>query len=196
MKPVTRPGGRTPSILCLLLLGLLAGAMARAQSSSDHIQIRAPYLTPTGDVYALNAQLLFDVPSLVEQAVRDGAMLNLELQLKVTHTRRWWLDEVQAQLQQRYQLLYHSVSERFVVRNINSGAQNSFLTFDAALAVLKQVDSLPVLDKTLIATAADDEISLRANIEIRSIPRVLALLLFWVDDFSLSSDWYTWPLKP
>jgi hypothetical protein len=182
--------------LCLLVLGLLSGFAVSAQSSGDAIEIRAPYLSPSGNVYALNAQLLFSVPMVVEQAVHDGAMLNLELQLRVSRERRWWRNEVQAQLQQRYQLLYHSVSERYLVRNLNSGAQSSYASFAEAVTSLKRIDNLPVLDRDLLSSLADNEISLRANIEERSIPRALGLLLFWVDDFSLSSDWYTWPLKP
>ncbi|MGE0188109.1 MAG: DUF4390 domain-containing protein [Steroidobacteraceae bacterium] len=184
------------SSLCLLLFGLLSGFTVLAQSSSDDIQIRSPYLKPDGNVYALNARLLFDVPLSVEQAIHDGAVLNMELQLRVSHERRWWRDAVQAELQQRYQLLYHGVSERFVVRNLNSGAQSSFATFAEAVATLKQIEDLPVLDKSLVGTASDRVISLRVHLEERSIPRALGMLLFWVDDFSLTSDWYTWPLKP
>lgn len=180
----------------LLLMLLLSGASAWAQTASDEIQIRSPYLSRIDQVYALNAQLIFDVPMQVEQTVQEGATLNLVLQIRVSRDRRWWRDVVQAELEQRYQVQYHAVSERFLVRNLNSGAQASFISFADAMASLKHIDNLPMLDRTLASNEAGSEISMRASMDVRSIPRALGLLLFWVDSFSLESDWYAWPLKP
>lgn len=183
--------------VCLLSLWLLAFASwAHAASSSTSIEIRTPYVASVADVYVLNAQLLFTAPDAVERAVREGAILNMELQIRITRSRSWWRDEVLAQLQQRYTLLYHGVSERYLVRNMNSGAQTSYPSFAQAIESLQRVDNLPILDQALLVPDARNEINLRASVEVRSIPRVLGMLLFWVDNFALESDWYTWPLKP
>jgi len=182
------------SCACLLVL-CLQWCMPRAYAAADQLEIRSPYLVPVAGVYVLNAQLLFEVPSSLEQAVRDGAMLNLELQIRVGRSRAWWRDEVRAQLQQRYELLYHGVSQRYLVRNVNSGAQVSYPAFDEAIASLQSIEHLPVMDQALLPADVRNEVSLRAAVEVRSIPRVLGLLLFWVDDYALTSEWYTWPLK-
>ncbi|MGC3981600.1 MAG: DUF4390 domain-containing protein [Steroidobacteraceae bacterium] len=178
--------------LWVTCLTLLAGVV----QAREAISIRAPFVTSAAGVYVLNAQLQFTTPAEVEQAVREGATLSLELQIRVSRERSWWRDEVLAQLQQRYMLLYHGVSERYLVRNANSGAQTSYATFAQAIESLQHVENLPILDQALIVADARNEVSLRAIAEVRSIPRVLGLLLFWVDSFVLESDWYTWPLKP
>jgi hypothetical protein len=182
------------SLACLLSLCLLCAPGAHA--AADQIEIRSPYLLPVAGIYVLNVELLFDAPESVEKTVRDGAMLNLELQIRVGRARSWWRDETLAQLQQRYELLYHSVSQRYLVRNVNSGAQASYATFAEAIASLQRIENLPVMDQELLPPNARNEVSLRAAVGVRSIPRVLGLLLFWVDDYSLSSEWYTWSLKP
>jgi hypothetical protein len=87
------------------------------------------------------------------------------------------------------------VSERFLLRNVNSGAQTSFNSFAEAIDALKNIKGIPLLDSSLLRNSVRNEVSLRVEIDIRSIPRALGLLLFWVDDFSLKSDWYTWPMK-
>jgi Domain of unknown function (DUF4390) len=176
--------------LCLML------CVPRVQAASEQIEIRSPYVMPVAGVYVLNAQLLFNAPESVEKSVREGAMLNLELQIRIFRSRIWWRDVMLAQLQQRYVLLYHSVSQRFLVRNENSGAQMSYPTFAEAIASLQRIENLPLMDQGLLPPDVRNEISLRAAAEVRSIPRVLGLLLFWVDDYSLESDWYTWSLKP
>ncbi len=188
--------GRRPALIagCFGLWLLLCAGWV--QAASKVIDIRAPYVSAVAGVYVLNAQLLFESPAAVEQAVHDGATMNLELQIRVTRSRSWWRDEVLAQLQQRYVLLYHGVSERYLVRNVNSGAQASYPTFAQAVTSLQHIENLPLLDHDLLMPDTRNEISLRAATEVRSIPRALGMLLFWVDDYALTSDWYTWPLKP
>jgi Domain of unknown function (DUF4390) len=181
---------------CLSITWLALLLAAPAAYAAETIEIRSPYVTTVSGVYVLNAQLRFEVPEQVERAVRDGATLSLELQIRLSRSRTWWRDEVLAQLEQRYELLYHGVSERYLVRNVNSGAQTSYASLAEAIASLRRVENLPVLDQALLTPDVRNEVSLRASVNVRSIPRVLGLLLFWVDNFSLESDWYTWPMKP
>lgn len=181
--------------VCLLLI-CLCGIAPSVFAADDQLEIRSPYLLPVEGIYVLNAQLLFVPPAAVEQTVRDGATLNLELQIRVGRARSWWRDELLAQLQQRYELLYHSVSQRYLVRNVNSGAQASYATFAEAIASLQRIENLPVMDQDLLPPDARNEASVRAIVSVRSIPRVLGLLLFWVDSYSLTSEWSTWSLKP
>ena len=159
------------------------------------IQLRAPYVASQNGVYVLNTELMFDTPELIERAIREGATLNMDMEIRVRRARAWWRDVELANLQQRYALLYHSVSERFLVRNLNSGAQASYAAFAQAIDSLHHIENLPVVDQALVMPDSRNEISLRVELEVRSIPRVLGLLLFWVDDFTLESDWYTWPMK-
>lgn len=185
----------------LLWLVLACGApVLQAQSvnpaSSETIDIRAPFLSREGRTYQLHAKLQFALPVQVEQMVHDGATLNFTLQLRVSRDRRWWRNATLNEFEQRYQVQYHSVSERYVVRNQSTAEQNSYATLTAALESLKAINNLMVLDEEQVNAAAGNEVSLRALIEVRAIPRALGMLLFWVDDYSLESDWYTWPLKP
>jgi hypothetical protein len=182
-------------LLCVLLACLL-GLSARVFAADEQLEIRSPNLVPVEGIYVLNAQMHFTPPETVEQSVHDGVTLNMELQIRIVRARSWWRDEVVAQLQQRYELLYHSVSQRYLVRNVNSGAQESYATFAEAIASLQHIENLPVMDQDLLPPDARNEVDLRATVSARSIPRVLGLLLFWVDNYSLTSEWSTWPLKP
>ncbi len=186
---------RRMAAVCLWAGWIAICGATQSAHAAETIEIRAPYVTAVSGVYVLNAQLQFSVPEQVERAVRDGATLSMELQIRLSRSRTWWRDEVLAQLEQRYELLYHGVSERYLVRNVNSGAQSSYASFAQAIASLQRVDNLPVLDQALLTPDVRNEVSLRAVVEVRSIPRALGLLLFWVDNYSLESDWYIWPMK-
>jgi hypothetical protein len=145
----------------------MLACVPRVFAADDQLEIRSPYLQPVEGIYVLNAQLLFTPPEAVEQSVRDGVTLNMELQIRIGHARSWWRDEVLAQLQQRYELLYHSVSQRYLVRNVNSGAQESYTTFAEAIASLQHIENLPVIDQELLPPDPRNEVSMRATVSVR-----------------------------
>jgi hypothetical protein len=97
-----------------------------------------------------------------------------------------------AALSQNYELSFHALSERYLVRNLNSGEQTSHATLDAALDQLRVISSLPILDQALIRPDSRHEISLRASLDVRTMPDTLRFLLFWVDDWRQRTEWYTW----
>ena len=78
------------------------------------------------------------------------------------------------------------------MRNVNSGEQSSFATLDAAIDSLRVVGSLPILDKALVLADARHEISLRAHLDLRTMPDALRFILFWSEDWRQDTEWYTW----
>lgn len=179
------------AVLCgwLLCLPLYIAA------ADGQLEMRSLYTTAENGVYRLNGKLVFQLPEGAQQAVQEGVTLNLTLEILVHRSRRLWLDETIAELEQHYAVSYHAVSERYVVRNMNSGEQNSYPTLSAALESLSTLQDLPILDTALVSNEERNEISVRANLEVRSIPRALGILLFWINNWRQTSDWYTWPLN-
>ena len=88
------------------------------------------------------------------------------------------------------------MSARYILRNDNSGQQQSVGTVDAALEMLSEIHSLPVLDKSLITTDRRYEANVRAKIDYGTVPFSLRVLMFWVNEWHRESDWYTWTLQP
>jgi hypothetical protein len=54
---------------------------------------------------------------------------------------------------------------------------------------------LPILDEALVRSRDRYEISLRAGLDVHTMPDALRFVLFWADDWRQSSEWYTWPLR-
>jgi hypothetical protein len=175
------------SLLALLWLGLFA-LPAQAQ---NRFEIRSAYVEPSERVYELNATLDFTLPDGARAAIREGAPLTLHLEIVVRRQRAYWLDDTVATLDQFYELAY-PLSERYLVRNLNSGEQASYATMDAALDALRVISGLPILDQSLLRTDSHHEISLRAALDVRTMPDTLRFILFWADDWRQRSEWYTW----
>ena len=89
---------------------------------------------------------------------------------------------------------YMKVTERYTLRNINTGQQISFATIFAALNALGRIDAVPLVDASLLREDADHTVRLRAQVSIADYPLSLKYLLFWRDDWRVASNWYTWPL--
>ena len=159
---------------------------------SRHLEIRSAYIEPADSVYQLNATLDLELPEGARQAVREGVPLTLDVEIVVHRARRLWLDDTVATLEQHYELVYHALSERYLVRNLNSDEQTSFATLDAAVDSLRVIANLPILDKTLLLPDVRYEISLRANLDVRTMPDTLRFVLFWTNDWRQRSEWYTW----
>jgi hypothetical protein len=175
------------SIAWIAFLSLPLAAFAQ-----NRLDVRSAYVEPTESVYELNATLSFDLPEGAREVVREGVPLTLHLEIVVRRERNYWLDYAVATLEQNYELVYHALSERYLVRNLNSGEQASFATLESALDALRVISRLPILDRSLIDAERRHEISVRASLDVHTMPDTLRFVLFWADDWRQRSEWYTW----
>ena len=175
--------------LWLALVSVMLSAPAWAQS---RFEVRSAYVEPSEGVYQLNATIDFELPAGAREVVREGVPLTLHLEIVVRRQRFYWFDEGVATLEQDYELVYHALSERYLVRNLNSGEQASYPTLDTALDALRVISNLPILDVSLVVPDRRHEISVRATLDVRTMPDTLRFILVWADDWRQRSEWYTW----
>jgi hypothetical protein len=171
---------------------MLLLCIAGTSWAQQRLEVRSAYVEPSDSVYLLNVTMQFELPEGAKRAIREGVPLTLDLEIAVQHARRYWLDETIASLEQRYELVYHALSERYLVRNLNSGEQSSFATLDAALDFLRVIEDLPILDGSLLQAGQSHDIGLRASLDVKTMPDTLRFVLFWADDWRQRSEWYTW----
>jgi hypothetical protein len=176
----------------LAALSICAALFAGSAAAQTRFEVRSAYVEPYESVYQLNATVDFDMPEGARAALREGVPLTLHLEIVVKRQRNYWLDETVAALEQDYELVHHALSERYLVRNLNSGEQASFATLDGALDALRVVSHLPILDQALVDGGSRHEISLRASLDVRTMPDALRFVLFWKDDWRQRTEWYTW----
>ncbi|HEY6644546.1 MAG TPA: DUF4390 domain-containing protein [Povalibacter sp.] len=174
------------AIACVLL------SVTSWAQQPQRFEIRSAYVERAEGVYQLNATLVFELPEGAREAIRQGSPLTLDLDIVLHRSRRFWLDESVAALGQHYEVSFHALSERYLVRNLNSGQQSSFPSLDAALDSLRVISNLPILDQALILPDSRHEISLRAHLDVRTMPDALRFIVFWATDWRQSTEWYTW----
>ncbi|HEX3950768.1 MAG TPA: DUF4390 domain-containing protein [Steroidobacteraceae bacterium] len=181
---------------CAALATLLLVQPLRADGLEGRFEVRSADLELQDGVYHLNARLVLPISDAVRRGLAEGAPLTLEVDLDIERVRQLLPNSRVAELTQRYHLQYNAVSARYILRNDNSGQQESLGTVDEAIEHLSEVHSLPALDKALIAPDRRYEASVRGKLDFGTVPFTLRLLMFWVSDWHRESDWYAWTFQP
>jgi hypothetical protein len=145
-------------------------------------------------VHTLDARLQLVLSSEALEALSSGVPLTIELQLELIRVRRFVWDDDAAELATRFELEYRPLSQRYIVRNLNSGEQESFATLYSALNNLGRIQGLPVIDDALLEPGKNYRIRLRAMLNTQQYPAPLRLLLFWRGEWQLESEWVEWTL--
>ena len=179
-------------VLCLIAT---AGPVAHAEDEST-LTIRDVQVSLDEGVYELSAKVDLTLPDGARKAVESGLTLRLTYEITVDRVRRYMPDAGIAALEQRYEVSYHALSQRYLVKNLNTGEQHDFGSLQAALDRVGELHGLPVIDATLVSDGPVYEGRIRAVLEMNTAPDVLGWLLFWTDDWSAESDWKTWTLRP
>jgi hypothetical protein len=180
-------------MLAAAWLALCSGAVL-GDALDGVLQVRSAFVDLDHSVFQLHARIDYPMTPAISDALRDGVDLIFDVDARVERSRRFWFDSTVVDLTLRRELAYHTVSDRYVVRDLATGDQQSFATLDAALQELGTVDAWPILVEPQLEAGAQYLISVRAGIHRGHLSSSLRALLFWTDDWSRVSDWYKWSL--
>lgn len=178
--------------------GLFALAPVQGQQLPERqgfFDIRSATTTKNEGVYELEARLQLILSDEALDALESGVPLSIELDFEVIRVRGFWIDSQDAELTFKYELEYRPLSQRYIVRNLNSGNQDSFATLYSALNNLGRIQGLPVIDEAVLDPDSRYRLRLRARLSTREYPAALRLLFFWQSQWQLESDWYEWTLE-
>jgi Domain of unknown function (DUF4390) len=180
-------------LLCFLATSALSPVFAE---STAVVRSASLALDAAQDVYELTAKVEITLPEEARKGIEAGLALRVVYEIALTRVRGYWPDATVAELEQTYELSYHALSQRYLVRNLNTGEQQDFGSLQAALEQLGDVRGLPVIDADLVRGDSQYEVYLRAVVDLSTTPAALQWLLFWTDDWSATSEWFIWPLRP
>ncbi|MFQ5548090.1 MAG: DUF4390 domain-containing protein [Woeseia sp.] len=192
--------GKLTGGLVLILIGsLITTPMpAEAQEGPDragYFDVRSASTALVEGVHVLESRLQLVLSDEALDALASGVALRIELKLEVIRIRRFIPDSTDAELVVSYELEYRPLSQRYIVRNLNSGDQDSFATLYSALNNLGRIQGLPVIDDAILEADKRYRIRLRARLSTEQYPAPLRILFFWRDQWQLESEWFEWLLE-
>jgi hypothetical protein len=178
----------------LIAAALLAGTAAAQPEYGGHFEVRSGADERRSGVWYVDAIIDLRLSSQATEALHAGLPLTIIIEAEILHRLRLWWDSIEAAVSRRTQLTYHAVTDRYLVRNINTGERDSFTTLAGALAFMGRVDDLPVVDAALLNESRRYAVRVRAVLDTDELPGPLRLIAFWRNDWSIDSEWLQWNL--
>ena len=191
--PRARP--RAAWLRALVLFWTVALFTTGALAQEGRFEVRSAGSRLASGVYYLTARIDYRLSEEALDALDSGVALTFDVEIEVIRERRFWPDSLTASLQQSYALSYQPLSERYLLRNLNSGEQSSHATLFSALSDLGRITELPMIDATLLDPGSRYQARLRTVLDQETLPGPLRLLAFWGSGFRLESEWYGWTLS-
>ncbi len=193
----SQPLVRRAVVTVLAALAVLTGAIGLAQDEIErqgYFEVRSADTILADGVHVLDARLQLVLSSEALEALNSGVPLTIELQLQIIRVRRFYMDALDAELAVRFELEFRPLSQRYIVRNLNSGDQDSFATLYSALNNLGRIQALPIIDDALLTPAKSYRVRARAMLQTKQYPAPLRMLFFWRSQWQLQSEWFEWML--
>ena len=178
-------------LVWLFCIGLLLPGPAQAGGFT----IRSVETRQQDAVFLLDTRVNLAFSKEAQKALQSGIPIIILLDIEVEQLRSWWWNKTIARLQQGYLLLYHALTEKYIVNNLNSGAQHDYTSLGACLAATGHITGLPLIDSALLDKDEQYQLRLRVKLDIESLPAPMRPLAYISSDWQLASDWYTWPLQ-
>jgi hypothetical protein len=191
-------------LISLLVATLLAPPGVRAQDAEEdeplpttegRFIVQTAYTELIDGVYHLNADIDYSLSEAALRALESSLPLTIVIEVELVKHRNWMWDPAVATLRYPYQIQWHPLSRRYLVRDIATGEVDSFANYRAAVAALGQVSDLQVISETLLDTDASYRVRMRAVLDLSEYSAPLRVYASFWSSWTIESDWYEWVLR-
>ena len=181
--------------LIAIFFSVLVVVLFSRPSFAEGFRVLAAETKVKDHVIQLDANLDLKFSEDALEALRSGVPLIVLVNIEIHKDRNWWWDKSIAELEQGYLLLYHALSEKYIIHNLNSGAQNNFASLNSALHSLSNIRNFPLIDKNLLEQDENYYVRMRTYLDIEALPAPMRPIAYISSQWQLESDWFSWPLK-
>lgn len=173
----------------LMLLALAYSGIAAATIFS----VNNPKVHQIGNGYVLSAQIDYPLTPRVIEALQNGVPITFFQELKLVESFpllgkfwQWETDLWQSRL--HYELRYHALSEQYVLKSLDTDAQQNFPHIDGALAALGQIEDLSLPPEF---TQQPDNLLLliRSGLDLNALPTPMRPGAMLSSKWQLTSPW-------
>lgn len=184
--------GRLPLAALLLVCALAAAGPAAAELSVRDVRTRND-----DGMLVMGASIDYGFSEDALEALDNGVPLTLEVHVQLRSSDAWVWDDSLVDQRLRYVIRYRPLSERYLVSQLPGDGGRSYVTRDAAIAALGEIEGLQLVSKErLWEEDGPFEIQIKASLDIEELPLPLKPMAYLLPSWKLSSGWTVWPLKP
>lgn len=187
-----------PRLIGWLLTGLSLLLVGIGPAVADHdFEVRRVETQLGADGrYRLDAHIDYDLSPDALEALEHGVPLTVLIHLQVRRVGAWIWEDSLLDTQLRLTIRYKPLSERYEVLRLAERRGRSFVSREAALRALGQIEDLDLFPAERLDPARDYEVQLKTELDIEALPLPLRPMAYLKPSWKLSSGWTTWPLNP
>jgi len=167
---------------------------AVSASLVNKIIVETAAINVNNGVYQVSAKVQYPKNKEIDNTLRDGVSLAYDIHVEVAEAKNYWFDNTVISITLRQVLIFHAVSERYLVKNTTTGDQTSYSSLEDAIVFLGKIEAWPIMVSAQISEPGEYTVRLRASQYRRHLTGALRALLFWTNNWSRDSGWYSWPL--
>jgi hypothetical protein len=172
---------------------LLLAAAVHAQVATDITQMR---VERTEDEWQLSAQLQFEIPAVVEDALLKGIPMVFVYSADVLRERWYWYDKKVQGAERHMRLAYQPLTRRWRL-NVGSGPtassgvglalNQSFDSLAQALSAIKRVAKWKIADVAELDAGTRYKLDFRFRLDLGQLPRPFQIGALGQSDWDISA---------
>lgn len=180
--------------LCLAALVLACALPAFAQNAAEISQLK---LERVDDDILISAQLQFELPAAVEDALLKGIPLYFSVEADVMRERWYWYDKKITSVQRHFRLAYQPLTRRWRL-NISSGSNTgggvglalnqSWDTLRQAMDVIKRISGWKIADATELDWSVKNKVDFRFRLDLSQLPRPFQIGALGQSDWDIAAS--------
>ena len=173
---------------------LLAAAAVHAQMATDITQLR---LERSDEQWQLSAQLQFEIPSVVEDALLKGIPMVFVYSADVLRERWYWYDKKVQGAERHMRLAYQPLTRRWRL-TVGSGPaassgvglalNQSFDSLAQALSAIKRVAKWKIADVAELDGSTKYKLDFRFRLDLGQLPRPFQIGALGQSDWDISAS--------
>lgn len=178
--------------LCIWVFVALAG-VCQAQIATEISQYQVERLE---DEVLVSAQVVFELPPAVEEALLKGIPMFFVTEATVLRERWYWYDKKLASVQRQMRLAYQPLTRRWRL-NVNAGAGReasvglslnpSFDTLEDALSAIKRVSRWKIADTADLESGLKYKVNFSFRLDLSQLPRPFQIGALGQSDWDLAA---------
>ena len=182
--------------LRLVLAGvLLACGLVQAQNQTEITQL---HIERSDDEWQLSAQLQFEMPAAVEDALLKGIPMVFVISTDLLRERwYWWSDKKVLSVERNMRLAYLPLTRRWRV-NVSAGSaassgvglalNQSFDTLAQAFSSIKRISKWKIADTADLDAGAKYKLDFRFRLDLGQLPRPFQIGAIGQSDWDISAS--------
>lgn len=179
----------------VLLTALLAVGTLRAQPDQPgYFEVRSGSHELVDGVYYVDARIFLQLPTDAIDALHSRVHLTIRLEVQFLNRLRFWFDNVAFERTRRSVLSFQPLTDRYVVRNIETNERESFVALAGALEFIGRLDHMAIAEASELDEDRRYDIRVRAVLDKNDFPGPISFLALFRRDWSVASDWFEWRL--